>query len=177
MRDDDKLVSSRHNPEMQEANFRDALEESLESLDRGGFSIRGLAAADADAVHRIDRHLTGHSRTEYLTRKIDEVINQSGIRVSLVAENDGLVVGFIMARLDYGEFGRTAATAVIDTIGVDPGNPGAGTAMLEQLFANLTSLRLDGVRTIVRWDDTDMIHFLARARFEPGQQLALRCIL
>lgn len=177
MQDDETLVSSRHNPEMQEANFRDALDESSDSPDRSGYSIRGLTAADADAVHRIDRHVTGQIRTDYLARKIDEVINQSGIRVSLVAERDGLVVGYIMARLDYGEFGRTSAIAVIDTIGVDPGNPGAGTAMLEQLFANLASLRLDGVRTIVRWDDTGMIHFLSKAGFEPGQQLALRCVL
>lgn len=177
MQDDETLVSSRHNPEMQEANFRDALDESSESPDPNGYSIRGLAAADADAVYRIDRHLTGHSRTDYLARKIDEVINQSGIRVSLVAESDRLVVGYVMARLDYGEFGRTSAIAVIDTIGVDPGNPGAGTAMLEQLFANLASLRLDGVRTIIRWDDTGMIHFLSKAGFEPGQQLALRCVL
>lgn len=177
MQDDETLVSSRHNPEMQEANFRDALEELSESTDRNGYGIRGLTAADAAAVHRIDRRLTGQSREDYLARKIDEVINQSGIRVSLVAESDGLVVGYIMARLDYGEFGRTSAIAVIDTIGVDPGNPGAGTAMLEQLFANLASLRLDGVRTIIRWDDTGMIHFLSKAGFEPGQQLALRCVL
>ncbi|HSH44106.1 MAG TPA: GNAT family N-acetyltransferase [Arenicellales bacterium] len=177
MQDDETLVSSRHNPEMQEANFRDALEESSESPDRNGYGIRGLTADDAGAVHRIDRRLTGQSREDYLARKIDEVINQSGIRVSLVAESDGLVVGYIMARLDYGEFGRTSAIAVIDTIGVDPGNPGAGTAMLEQLFANLASLRLDGVRTIIRWDDTGMIHFLSKAGFEPGQQLALRCVL
>jgi predicted N-acetyltransferase YhbS len=177
MKDDEPMVSSRHNPEMQEANFRDALDDSPESRGRNEYDIRALCAADVNALHRIDRHLTGRGRAEYLEQKVDEVINQTGIRVSLVAESDGLVVGFIMARLDYGEFGRTAPIAVIDTIGADPGSPGAGSAMLEQLFANLSSLRLDGVRTIVRWDDAEMNRFLSKAGFEPGRQLALRCIL
>lgn len=174
MQDDDTLVSSRHNPEMQQAGFRDVLDESGE---RGEYAIRSLDASDAGAVHRIDRHITGRDRSEYLDQKIDEALNQSGIRVSLVAESDGIVVGFIMAQLDHGEFGRTATTAVIDTVGVDPDGHGAGSSMLAQLFANLGSLRVDGVRTIVRWDDTDMIRFLSRAGFTPAARLALRCTL
>ncbi|MBS1269320.1 MAG: hypothetical protein MAG794_00269 [Gammaproteobacteria bacterium] len=177
MPDDNQIADSRRNPEAQEANFSDALGDSPESLARDTFEIRSLAAVDANAIYRIDRRLSGRDRTDYLARKIDEVINQSGIRVSLIAEDDGLVVGFVMARLDYGEFGRTAATAVIDTIGVDPDSPGAGSVLLEQLFANLGSLRLDGARTIVRWDDTALNHFLSKAGFEPAPQLALRCIL
>jgi len=177
MQNKDTIVSSRHSPEMQEASFHDALDGSSDSLERAQYNIRGLAPTDTEAVYRIDKHLMGQARRDYLAEKIDEVINQSGIRVSLVAEADGLVVGFIMARLDYGEFGQTAPIAVIDTLGVDPGSPGAGSAMLEQLFGNLTSLRLDGVRTIVRWDNTELNHFLSKAGFVPAQQLALRCIL
>jgi len=174
MQDDETLVSSRHNPEMQQAGFRDALEESPEWSE---YAIRSLDASDTDAVRRIDGHLTGRDRRDYLEQKIDEALNQSGIRVSLVAESTGLVVGFIMARLDHGEFGRTATTAVIDTIGVDPGSQGAGSALLGQLFANLGSLRVDGVRTIVGWDDVDMIRFLSKAGFSPAPRLALRCVL
>jgi len=174
MQDEETLVSSRQNPEMQQADFRDALEDSGE---RSEYGTRSLDAADAGAVRRIDRHFTGRDRADYLAQKIDEALNQSGIRVSLVAERDGLVVGFIMARLDHGEFGRTATTAVIDTIGVDPGGPGAGSALLGQLFANLGSLRVDDVRTLVRWDDVDMIRFLSKSGFAPAPRLALRCVL
>lgn len=174
MQEDDTLVSSRHNPEMQQAEFRDALDESSGYV---AYAVRSLGAADVDAVRRIDRSLTGRDRAGYLERKIDEVLNQSGIRVSLVAESGGLVVGFVMARIDRGEFGRTATTAVIDTIGVDAGSPGAGSALLAQLFANLGSLRVDGVRTMIRWNDTAMIDFLTKAGFIPAPRLALRCVL
>lgn len=174
MQDDDILVSSRHNPEWQQAGFLEAVEEPLQE---GEYAIRSLDASDTDAIRRIDRHLTGRDRREYLEQKIDEALNQSGIRVSLVAESDGLVVGFIMARLDHGEFGRMSTTAVIDNIGVDPGYRGAGSALLAQLFANLGSLRVDGVRTIVRWDDIDLIRFLSKAGFQPVPRLVLRCKL
>ena len=177
MRNDETLVSSRHNPETQERDFSDALGDSPESLARTEFEIRSLAATDLGPICRIDKRLTGLDRSGYLAQKIDEVINQSGIRVSLIAVRDGLVAGFIMARLDYGEYGHTASVAIIDTIGIDPGQSGAGSALLNQLFDNLGSLRLDGVRTIVKWDDTAMNYFLSKAGFEPGPRLALRCVL
>ncbi len=177
MQKDEMVASSRHNPETQEVDFSDALGDSPESLARTEFEIRSLAASDLNAICRIDKRLTGLDRSDYLAQKMDEVTNQSGIRVSLVAEQDGLVAGFIMARMDYGEYGQTASFAVIDTIGIYPGYEGAGSALLTQLFANLGSLRLDALRTIVKWDDTAMNHFLAKAGFEPGSQLALRCAL
>ncbi|MCP4471278.1 MAG: GNAT family N-acetyltransferase [Gammaproteobacteria bacterium] len=177
MQKEDVVASSRHNPEIREADFSDALGDSPESLARVEFEIRSLVAGDFNAICRIDKRLTGLDRSDYLAQKMDEVINQSGIRVSLVAEQDGLVTGFIMARMDHGEYGQTASFAVIDTIGINPGFPGAGSALLNQLFANLGSLRLDALRTIVKWDDTAMNHFLSKAGFEPAQQLALRCAL
>jgi hypothetical protein len=177
MQNEDIVASSRHNPEIQEADFSDALGDSPESLARTEFEIRSLVTSDLNAICRIDKRLTGLDRSDYLAQKMDEVINQSGIRVSLVAEQDGLVTGFIMARLDYGEYGQTASFAIIDTIGIAPGFAGAGSALLSQLLANLGSLRLDALRTIVKWDDSAMNQFLSRAGFEPAQLLALRCVL
>ncbi len=177
MQKEEIVASSRHNPEIQEADFSDALGDSPESLARTEFEIRSLVASDLNAICRIDKRLTGLDRRDYLAQKMDEVINQSGIRVSLVTERDGLIAGFVMARMDYGEYGQTASFAVIDTIGIDPGYPGAGSALLTQLLANLGSLRLDALRTIVKWDDSAMNHFLSKAGFEPAQQLALHCVL
>ena len=69
-----------------------------------------------------------------------EALHESDVRVSLVAEQDGRPVGFIMARVDFGEFGRFEPTAVMDTIGVDPDyrDRGIGRALLSQLLINLT---------------------------------------
>ena len=76
-------------------------------------------------------------------------------------------VGFIMARVDLGEFGRVETTAVIDTIGVDPDyqNKGVGRALVSQFLANLGTLRVEKVRTEVDWQDHDLLAYLDRNGF------------
>lgn len=137
--------------------------------------MRSLNAADFDAVVRIDRHSSGQDRSAYYRRKFDEALGESGVRVSVVAEQDGIVAGFLMARVDFGEFGRAATAAVIDTIGVDPAASGkhVGRALVSQLLANLTSLHVESVRTEVEWNRFDLLRFLDRCGFRPGQQLSL----
>ena len=174
---DEPMFSSRRNPESQEADYSDPFNSDPDSLERTAACIRSLMPADAAAIIRIDRKATGRDRTGYIRQKISEAIGHTGIRISLVAEDDGLVVGFIMARLDYGEFGRTVSMAVIDNIGVSPGYHGIGPALMRQLAANLGSLRVDGIRTIVRWDDHEMNRFLSHNGFGPSQRIALRCTL
>ena len=100
----------------------------------------------------------------------------SGVRISLVAEQDGLVVGFVMARVDYGEFGCTETEAVMDTIGVDPAfaGRGVGRALLSQLLHNLNSLRVERVRTEVAWNAFEFNRFLAALGFRPSQRLVLK---
>lgn len=145
------------------------------SLARDSVPVRTLCRDDFDAVVRIDRHITGRDRSVYLRRKFAEVLDEAGIRVSLVAESDGLVTGFVMARVDYGEFGRTSATAVLDTIGVDPAAAGAGVghALLSQLLVNLQALRVDNVRTEIDWRYFDLIRFFADCGFVTAQRIAL----
>ncbi|GJL81838.1 MAG: hypothetical protein DHS20C01_14720 [marine bacterium B5-7] len=174
---DEPLFSSRRNPESQEADFSDSFGGDPEALENSQLNIRSLSLGDLAAIVRIDRHATGRDRSAYLAQKTAEVLEQSGVRISLVAEDKDMAVGFIMARLDYGEFGRTFPMAVIDTIGVDSGYHGVGQALLQQLTGNLRTLRVDGMRTIVRWDDHELIHFLSNNAFAPAQRIALRCPL
>ena len=158
----------------QDPNYSDPNGDDFEALSRDEVMVRSLDAADLAALIRIDKRITGRDRTGYYRRKVDEALQQSGIRLSLVAEEDGIVVGFIMARVDYGEFGQTATTAVIDTLGVDPTFHGrqVGRALVSQLLANLASLRVETVRSMVYWDNFGLLRFLHRCGFRPVQRLA-----
>ena len=95
------------------------------------------ARDDLAEIVRIDRDITGRDRHEYMKHKLNETMVDSAIRVSLAARLEGAIVGFLMARADLGDFGRTEPVAVIDTIGVDPGyaHRGVGHALVSQLFA------------------------------------------
>jgi len=159
----------------QEPNYSDPSADDFEALARDEVPVRSLQAGDLDAIVRIDRHVTGRDRSAYYKHKVTEALEQSGIRLSLVAEHDDRVLGFIMARVDYGDFGQTATSAVIDTIGVDPEVQGkqVGAALVSQLLINLSSLRVDTVRTMVYWDNFGLLRFLQRSGFRPAQRLAL----
>jgi ribosomal protein S18 acetylase RimI-like enzyme len=146
----------------------------FETLARDRADLHGLTTRDLADIIAIDRRITGRSRDSYLTRLFDEALNDSAIRVSLVARQ-GMTVGFIMAKTDFGDFGRTASTAVIDTIGVHPQFAGAGigTAMLSQLFVNLHALHVERVETVVAPENFNLLGFFYKAGFSPSQRLAL----
>ena len=137
--------------------------------------VRSMAEADLAAIIKIDRKITGNDRSAYFQRKQQEVLHQSGVRVSLIAELEGFVVGFIMARVDFGEFGRTSSEAVMDALAVDPDyqGQGVGQALMAKLMANLAILQVDNIRTEVNWNDTGLIAYLDATGFAPAQTLVL----
>lgn len=157
----------------QEPNYSDPNADDFESLSRDRVPVRSMSADDLDAIVRIDKHVTSRDRRAYYERLVGEAIEESGIRVSLVAELDGEVVGFVAARVDYGEFGLASTAAVIETIGVDPAHSGksVGKALISQLLNNLASLRVESVRTEVMWNEFGLLGFLERCGFEPSQRL------
>jgi ribosomal protein S18 acetylase RimI-like enzyme len=142
-------------------------------LARDRIPIRAMAEGDLPALIVIDRRITGRDRSEYFEQKLNEALHESDVRVSLVTERNGGLIGFIMARVDFGEFGRMAPTAVVDTIGVDPDyrGQGIGRALLSQLLVNLQTLRVECIRTEVDWRDRELLAFLDHCDFRPSQQL------
>ena len=145
------------------------------TLARDEVFVRSLEQRDFESIVRIDKRITGRNRRAYYDRKISEALRESGVRVSLVAESEGQVTGFVMARVDYGDFGQAETSAVIDTIGVDPLAAGSriGQALMSQLLLNLRALRVETVRTEVEWQEFGLARFLSRCGFEPAQYLAL----
>lgn len=156
-----------------ETNYSDPSRDDYTALSRDRVPCRSLQRNDLAALVRIDRKLLGRDRGSYYERKIAEVLDESGIRVSMVAEVDGMVAGFIMARVDFGEFGRAEPYAVLDTLSVDPDRQHlhVATALLSQLLANLTTLRVEHVRTEAAFDQHGLFAFLWHCGFRPSQQL------
>ena len=146
----------------------------FERLARDSADVHAMTRADLDDIVRIDKGITGRDRRAYIQARLDEATDDSSLRVSLAARRDGANVGFLMARVDRGDFGRTESVAVIDTLGVDPGyaRRGVGRAMLSQLFVNLGALQVERVETVVAQRDLALLGFLFGAGFAPAQRLA-----
>jgi ribosomal protein S18 acetylase RimI-like enzyme len=145
----------------------------FERLARDVADVRSMSWGDLDAVVRIDREITGRDRRDYMARQLAEAMDESSLRVSLVARREDVVAGYLRARADLGDFGRVEPVAVIDTIGVDPrlAHHGVGHALVSQLFVNLGALRIERVETIVAARDFALLGFLYDVGFAPSQRL------
>lgn len=141
----------------------------------GPVSVRGLQSKDAEPVIALDARITGRRREGYLRPKLEEAIAQSGIRVSLAAEIDGRLVGFLLAKVWHGEFGGLEPVAVLDTIGVHPDWRGkkVAAALFDQLAQNLSGLGIRCLRTEVAWRDQSLLSFFQHEGFAPAARFVL----
>lgn len=146
-----------------------------QDLSQDRIAVRAMTLLDIPAVISIDRSVTGRDRSAYLHRKAEDVLKSRGLRMSMLAEIDGTPAGFVMARVDYGEFGQAEPEAVFDTIGVDPEFAGqnVGSVLLAQLLEQLANLQVERVRTVVEWNNVELIAFLDKLGFRPTQNLTL----
>jgi ribosomal protein S18 acetylase RimI-like enzyme len=135
--------------------------------------VRPMKPEDLREIVRIDHGITGRDRSKYITALLGEAMDHSAIRVSLAARLDGAIIGFVMARADLGDFGRTEPVAVVDTIGIDPAyaRRGFGHALLAQLLSNLSALQVERVETLVNYSDLPLLGFFQSAGFSPAQRL------
>lgn len=142
------------------------------ALDRA--EVTAMRTGDLREIVRIDQGITGRDRSAYIAALLNETLDDSAIRVSLCARVEGAIAGFLMARADFGDFGRTAPVAVVDTIGVDVGHwkSGIGRSLMERLFANCGELQVERVETLVAAGDLSLLAFFQHLGFRPSQRLS-----
>ena len=138
-------------------------------------AVRRLKSDDLEPVIALDAKITGRRRSEYFKLKLDENLRETGILVSLAAELDRLFVGFLLARVYYGEFGVLEPVAVLDTFGVHPDfrRRGVGRALLDQLCTDLRGLNVTMLQTEVGWDNLPLMNFFQYAGFRPAPRFCL----
>lgn len=138
-------------------------------------AVRTLREDDLADLIRVDRAAMGRAREEYYRAKVRAALREATLQASLVAELDDRVVGFALATLYYGEFGRPEPVAVVDSLGVDPEyrHRHVGRALMRQLLMNLRALGVERVETQVTWEQLDVLRFLASQGFRPAARIAL----
>ena len=141
--------------------------------------VRAMREDDLNAIVAIDAAATGRRRPRYFEVMLHRAIIQAGLQISLVAELDNRVVGFVIGSLYYGEYGVLEPSASIDAITVDPGSRGnsVGKALMRQLRLNLSPLLITTLRTEVSWEQFDLLAFFRNQGFRPSDRLCLECAL
>jgi predicted N-acetyltransferase YhbS len=136
--------------------------------------IRTLKKEDLDAIVEIDEKVLGENRKNYWERKL-ELMNNKSSQISLVAEVEGEVVGFILGDVSGWEFGVPETIGWIDTIGVDPiyQKKGLATALAHELIKNLKAFEVTTIYTLVSWNDWDLLQFFHAMGFTRGDMINL----
>jgi ribosomal protein S18 acetylase RimI-like enzyme len=146
-----------------------------ENPPRDDLFVRNLRPGDLGAVVDIDARSVGRRRDEFLALKLKQAFADTGIAISLAVEIDSHVVGFLLARVYYGEFGVMEPAAVLDVIGVHPDfrMRHVAAALIDQLRTNLAGLGIRRLQTEVQWDSPDLLSFFRREGFVLAQRVCL----
>lgn len=131
--------------------------------------IRSMEPEDIDPVLVIDRKISGVRRavtyTDLITGDLGGVLD-----LSFVAEVDGQVAGFILARRAYvGE--PVMEVGLIQILGVDPDywRQGIATKLVNVLLERCQSKGLKAVRIMVNERDSQLQGLFQRMGFRRGQ--------
>ncbi len=145
------------------------------TLETDAVLVRTMRPEDLEAVVVIDAAATGRRRPRYFEPMLEQALADTAVRVSLTAELEGVVAGFVVATLYYGEYGLLEPSASIDAIGVRPElrSRHVGKALMRQLRLNLGALRISALRTEVPWDDFALLKFFKSEGFAPAGRLCL----
>ncbi len=140
----------------------------------GNAKIRALKTEDLDAIVKIDKRVLGEDRKNYWERKL-KLMSDKSSQLSLVAEVEGEVVGFIVGDVSGWEFGVPETIGWMDTIGVDPAyqKKGVATALAHELIKNLKTIGVRTIYTLVSWDDWDLLQFFHAMGFTRGDMINL----
>jgi GNAT superfamily N-acetyltransferase len=137
--------------------------------------VRPVEPPDVDAIVAIDEKLSGSTRKEYWQRRF-EIASLRPPWMSIVAETDGRLVGFLFGWIGESEFGIPESTGWVDLIGVDPAYRGRGIAhaLLDRFIQSGRELRALGrVATLIDLGQGDIREFFLRQGFQPGRMVQL----
>lgn len=153
--------------------------EAVGVLETDSVLVRTMREEDLNAIVAIDAAATGRRRPRYFELMLQRAVTQAALQISLVAELDERVVGFVIGSLYYGEYGVVEPSALIDAITVssDCRGKNVGKALMRQLRLNLAALRITTLRTEVSWQDFDLLGFFRSQGFAPSDRLCLECAL
>lgn len=142
----------------------------MTSLERGEpkVRIRPMEHEDVDRVLAIDRKITGVRRavtyTELITGDLGGVL-----ALSLVAEVNGEVQGFILARRAY--VGEAMEVGLIQILGVDPDyqRRGLATKLVNTLLDTCRAKKLNAVRLMINVRDSQLVGLFEHLGFRRGE--------
>ncbi len=137
--------------------------------------VRRLRPDDLERTIAIDQAHTGRSRRRFFEKRLAAARSHPEDFIHVGVTRDGVLVGFVFARVREGEFGRDEQVAALDLMGVDPESEerGYGHVLMEALAQ---AMRDKGVRRLhsqADWTEHGLLKFFDSTKFKLAPRLVL----
>ena len=137
--------------------------------------ITPLDADDLEAVIAIDKTLSGISRRGFFEKRLAAALDEPGDFIYVGLREGKRLVGYALARLVDGEFGKPGARAMLDAIGVDANHKSemAGHQLLSAVEEVLRNKGVGELTSQVEWKNQNLLTFIASAGFTMAPRIVL----
>ena len=129
--------------------------------------IRPLRPDDLARVVEIDSALAGRSRRGFFEKRLHAALDFADDFIAIGALGGQNLNGYVIARLQSGEFGENQRTAVVDALGVDPNfqRAGLGDDLMKELEKVMKQRGVGELRTQISWNQHSLAQFFASHGF------------
>jgi ribosomal protein S18 acetylase RimI-like enzyme len=138
-------------------------------------AVRPLRISDLERMIAIDQAYTGRARRRFLEKRLQAAERRAQDFIHVGVESDTRLVGFVLARVLHGEFGREQPVAALDVIGVDPAarDRGYGHQLMQGLTAAMRKQDVRRLHSQAEWTNGPLLKFFAAAGFELSPRMVL----
>jgi len=141
-----------------------------------GLVLRRLTPEDLERAILIDKQVSGRARKGYFQSRLKAALRNQDAFVQIGIDEEGKLVGYMLARQLSGEYGRTTKAMTIEVINVDPKsrNRGLGQHLMSALEAEMKDRGITDLQTEVNWTNHKLLAFLDHSGFEIAPRMVLQ---
>jgi L-amino acid N-acyltransferase YncA len=137
--------------------------------------VRPLRFADLDRLVAIDSAHVSESRRRFFEKRLNHIRDHPEDFVHVGVVRDGALVGFAVARIMRGEFGRDQATATLDAVGVmtESQERGVGRSLMSGLIAAMREKGVQSLQSQADWTQHALLRFFDASGFRLAPRMML----
>lgn len=142
---------------------------------KADYSVRALSSDDLERVIGIDAGHVGESRRRFFEKRLAHAKQHPDDYFHLGVARNGLLIGFVFARILRGEFGRAQSVAMLDAVGVehDSRQRGVGPALMEALVKLMREKGVQSLQSQAEWTNHGLLRFFDSSGFSLAPRLVL----
>ncbi|MFC1969783.1 GNAT family N-acetyltransferase [Chloroflexota bacterium] len=143
----------------------------MSTIGSDAMNIRRMTRSDIDVILALVNKTT-NAKTHLTYKELAAYDPGGPLDLSLVAEDKGQIIGFVMARLEY-VYIPFVEVCLIHAIVVDPEyqRRHIGSALVNELSTHCHLQDINRIRALVRQDDAELQRFIEHLGFNPSSMV------